>query len=178
MNEEKKITLENIFRQSDSSDKLFDAFQQALENNLLEAEIYKVLIANPALSSDEIIMFTEKLCREFPDKKFEYYIWTAQVFENKSLSQENTLQAMNYYTKSAETEPTNFSPYISLLNLYNYDMDVSSNDKILRFVEDGVRKAHKKSRIYYALANLYKKLGDIQNEAKNYALGEKSSQRE
>ena len=178
MNDKKKIKIENTFRQSDSQDNLFDAFQSAIENNLEDPEIYKVLLANPALSPDEIMMFTEKLCREFPEQKFGYYIWTAQVFENKSQSQENRLRAMDHYIRAAETEPTNFSPYISLLNLYNIEMDLPSNKKILNYVEEGVRKVHKKSKLYYALANLYKKLGDIQNEARNYALGEKSSQRE
>ena len=59
--DEIKKNIENVFRGSSSSDELFDYFQEALKHQTNDIGLYKMLLGNPALSSDELKMFAEKL---------------------------------------------------------------------------------------------------------------------
>lgn len=170
--------IENVFRNATSSDELFDAFQEALELNLNDLEIFKMLLANPALSADEIKMFTEKLIKEFPINAFDLCMWTAKVFENDQLDPHRLEDAIQYYSRANFIEPSLSEPLTQMLGLYNYGIDVLANRKILDIVESRVKSVKKKSEVFYVLADHYKKVGNIERAAKYLALAERSAERE
>lgn len=178
MDEEPVRKIENIFRNSTSSDELFDAFQEALNEKLVDPEIFEILIFNPALSSDEIKMFTEKLVKVFPGSTYTLCMWTARVFGNFSEDYERLEDALDYYAKASLQKPTEVEPYLSILNLYNYDLDLPTNDKIIFIVESGIPPVNLKSKIYYALSEHYKKIGNLELASKYLALAEKAAERE
>jgi len=178
MNEEIKKRIENIFRNSNSSDELFDAFDEAIKLKITDVEVYKVLLANPALSLDEIKMYTEKLLRELTEHRFQISMWTAKVFENLQTNFDYLEGAINYYIKAIQINPSSHEPLLGLLKLYNYDLELPTNQKILNIIEENLPRVEIKSKVYFALSNLYKKLGNLQKEAKYAALGEKAMEQE
>lgn len=178
MCEEAKKRIENIFRNSSSPEELFDAFDEAIKLKINDVEIYKVLLGNPVLSLDEIKMYAEKLIRELDDKKFQITMWTAKVFENLQANFDYLDSAINYYAKAIEFDPSSHEPLVRLLKLYNYDLELPTNKRILNLVEMNLHKVEIKSKVYLALADLYKQLGNKQLEAKYAALGEKAMEDE
>ena len=154
-----KKEIEDIFRDSNSPDELFDAFQYSLEKNISDLELYKILLANPYLSQEMLTMFAEKLCSEFSHIAFDICLWTGNIFENRGPEFTNTKIALEYYSKAALTAPSRYEPYISMLNLYQSDLDYPTNDLILGKIEEGLNKVELKSKVYDALASFYKSLG-------------------
>lgn len=178
MHDEVIKKIENIFRNSSSSDELFDAFDEAIKYKIEDFEIYKVLLGNPTLSLDEIKMYTEKLLRELKQNHFQISLWTAKLFENFHDDYDSLESAISYYLKAIQYNPSSHEPFLGLLKLYNFDIDLPSNRRILQIVENGIPAIKYKSKIYFALADLYKRIGDIRNEAKYVALGEKAAENE
>lgn len=178
MNSERIKEIENIFRNSTSSDELFDAFQEALRLNLRELEIFKILLANLALSTDEVKMFTEKLLKQIPESSFDICMWTAKVFGNYLLEPDRLEDAVRYYSRAISHHPSSHESQIQILNLYNYEIEVAINQKIIGIVESTVQAIDKKSKVYYALADHYKRIGNLERATKYLALAEKSAERE
>ncbi|GBD89404.1 hypothetical protein BMS3Abin04_00109 [bacterium BMS3Abin04] len=176
--EQDKIKIESIFRNSNSSDELFDALITSLDHNLSDIDLYKILLANPTLSKDEIIMFTEKLGKEFKKYSSDLYLWTANIFENNCEDYEYLEQAVQYYKKAGLANPTDETPYLNLLNLYNSDFETPANKQILNIIDEGIDKVKKKSKVYFALADHYKKAGNINLQKKYLSLAEKSARLE
>ena len=172
--EEKLNKTENIFRNSTSPDLLFDAFQEAIKLKIKDPEIFKILLGNPALSTDEIKMFVEKLIKEFPRHAHELSIWAAKIFEHKDDYHNPLEDAVHYYKRAKDFKPDSFVPLLNLLSLYNYELDLPTNKVILEFVETRISAVQFKSKVYYALADHYKKIGDKQLEGKFLLLAEKS----
>ena len=173
-----KEEIENIFRNSNDSNQLFDAFHDAIELGIKDIELYKVLIGNPTLSQNEISMYTEKVGKDLPESKFELFLWTADLFGTKSFKVEAIESAVKYYRKAAELQPASHIPYINALNLYNYDIEYSINRNILDFVIEGIPVVNKKSVIYKSLADHYKKINDKTEYKKYCDLFEKTKRRE
>lgn len=178
MNEEAVKKIENIFRNSASSDELFDTFQAALDEKFVDPEIFEILLGNPTLSPDEIKMFTEKLLKEFPDNAFILCMWTAKVFGTFSEDYERLEDALAYYNKASLLQPTEHEPHLKILGLYNYDLDLPTNYKVISTVESSIPPVNFKSKIYYALSEHYKKTGDLDHASKYLALAEKAAERE
>lgn len=178
MNQDTSAAIEKIFRSSNSPEELFDAFRFAISKRLSSADLYKMLLANPALSKDEIVMFTEKIIREFPDSSYEMSMWAAGVFENNVIDYNYLENSINYYTKALLEKPTEFEPLVKLLRLHSTDLEHPANKHIIDIVEAGLPGVHKKSRVYYELANLYKRMGNRKKEANYLALAEKAAERE
>ena len=174
--DEKLNKIENIFRNSTSTDLLFDAFQEAIELKIKDLEIFKILLGNPALSSDEIKMYVEKLIKEFPGEANELSIWTARIFENKGDYLNSLEDALHYYKKAHDYKPDSSESLLQLLQLYNYELELPINKNIIEFVEYRISSVKLKSKIYYALADHYKKIGDKQSEIKYFALAERSAE--
>lgn len=170
--------LENIFRNSTSPDELFDAFREAINGRISDIDLYKILLGNPVLTSDEIKLFSEKLAKEIPEQKINTFMWTASVFEHQKEDFENMSDAALYYQKAFENEPTNAAPLLRLLNLYNYDFETPLNKTIIEYVEQNVRTVNQKSGTFFSLAELYKRKGDFFLASKYLALGEKAAERE
>ena len=169
---------EEIFRNSKSSDELFDAFQGAVKINLCDLQTFKILLANPTLSPDEIKMFTEKLIKEIPNESLDLLLWTGKILENHPDNSNYLEDALIYYRRAISTKPNFNEPLLRILNLYNYEIELPINRKILEIVEELVTAVDQKSKVYYALAHHYKKCGDSKSEAKYIALAEKSAKRE
>ncbi|OGU67916.1 MAG: hypothetical protein A2499_14225 [Stygiobacter sp. RIFOXYC12_FULL_38_8] len=170
--------IENIFRNATSSDELFDAFREAINTRVTDIDLYKILLGNPSLSRDEIKMFAEKLTKEIPGQAFNTFMWTASVFENHKDDYDKLEDAIKYYQRSFEHSPTNDLPLIRLLGLYNFDIDTLANKEILDFVDSRVISVNVKSRVYFSMADLYKRKENYLLAAKYLALGEKAAERE
>lgn len=175
MKSEFQTQIENVFRNSSSSDELFDSFRNALEKNIKEFDIYKILLANPTLTSDEIKLYTEKLLGEIPNSSFQICMWTAKLFESQTFDYARLEDAVRYYEKALELNYGQYEPLLQMLKLYNYDIDLSTNKKILSLVEDNAENVIYKSKVYYGLAELYKKLGDSNLEKKYFSLAERNA---
>ncbi|MFA5804315.1 MAG: hypothetical protein WC879_06695 [Melioribacteraceae bacterium] len=172
--EEKLNKTENIFRNSTSPDLLFDAFQEAIKQKVKNPEIFKILLGNPALSTDEIKMFVEKLIKEFPSYAYELSIWAARIFEHNNDYHNSLEDTVHYYKRAHDYKPDSFESLIRLLQLYNYELDLPANKVILELVETRISAVQIKSKVYYALADHYKKIGDKQLEGEFLLLAEKS----
>ena len=170
--------IEETFRNSKSPDELFDTFQNAININLGDLETFKILLANPTLSPDEIKMFTEKLIKEIPNKALDLLLWTGKVFENHPDNYKHLEDAFSYYHRAISLQPNSHEPFLRLLNLYNHEIEFPTNQKILDVIDESVAAVDRKSKVYYALANHYKRCGDSKLEAKYIALAEKSAERE
>jgi len=173
-----KESLENIFRNSNNSDELFDAFQSAIQHKIDDVELYKILLGNPILSDDELCMYVEKLYATIPNDAFDVFMWTAELFEVKPYSLDSIEKAFQYYVKAAVIDSENFLPYKNILNLYNYEMDTSLNRHIIKFVDEGISIVKKKSNLYKTLAKHHKKLGDSILEMRYEALAQKAAKEE
>ena len=167
---------ENIFRNSTSPDLLFDAFQEAIKLKIKDPEIFKILLGNPALSKDEIKMFVEKLIKEFPGYSHELTIWVAKIFEHKDDYHNSLGETIRYYKRANDYKPDSPEPLLNLLSLYNYELDLPTNKDILEFVETRSSLVKVKSKIYYALADHYKKIGNKKLELKYFALAERAAE--
>lgn len=173
-----KTEIEEIFRSSNSHEELFDAFTEAVSNKCDDVELYKVLLANPALTIDEVIMFGEKVAKEFPGESYDLYFWMAELFSGESINPEYCEKAFQYYSKAFELKREDHEPLVAALNLYNYDLNLELNNEIINFIENGIASVKQKSKVYYGLANHYNVLNDEINFKKYSELANKASKNE
>jgi hypothetical protein len=178
MNSEQIKKIESTFRCSNSFDELFDTFRGALQIKLSDIDTYKILLSNQTLSPDEIKIFTEKLIKEFPQNAFTISLWAAKIFENYPNIREGLDEAIYYFARAINYKPTSHEPLLGLLNLYNYETDFYTNKKLFLLIDSSLPCANIKSKIYFALADHYKKIGDNNLAAEHLALGEKAAERE
>jgi len=178
LNQEIIRKIEETFRSAHSSNELFDAFQTAINLKVSDLSIYKILIANPALSVDEINMFTKKLINEIPGKKYELLLWTGKVFENHPQNIFNIENTFSIYQQAIFQRPNSHEPLLRLLNLYNHDLKLPTNQKIINLIEKSLAAVDKKSKVYSALAKHYKKCGDSESEKRYLRLAETSAKLE
>jgi hypothetical protein len=153
-----KINLEKVFQNSKNPDELFDAFQLIIYKKVNDLELFKILLANPVLSQDELLMFTEKLALDFPGSSYDIYLWLAKVIENKTHHLECQDIALKYLIQASRLRPENNEPLIRSIDLYNFDLELSLNENIISFINKAIGNVNIKSKIYYRLARLYKKL--------------------
>jgi hypothetical protein len=170
--------VEEVFRGSSCSNELFDSFQEALKHSVSDIGVYKILLGNPALTSDEIKMFTEKLVKQFPQHTFETLFWTGNIFENQKEDLNRLEDSINYYKRAFLQNSFDEHTLVHLLNLYNYEMEIPANKTILDFVESEVITVNRKSRVYFCLSDLYRQKGNLLAAVRYLALGEKSAERE
>lgn len=173
MDQETLTDIEAIFRTSGSPDDLFDAFGVAINNKTKDPELYKILLRNKALSTDEIAMFAEKICKEFPEFRYSIFTCVAQLFSSISFYGKHHHKALGYYKKAADSDDTNPFPYLSAAKIYNQELNVPSFEELTFFIRDGIQKSYQKSKLCFALAELYKNRGEIDNEKIYRRLGEK-----
>jgi hypothetical protein len=178
MNDEQYKKIEFTFRNSTSSDELFDCFGEALRSNIIDFDLYKILLANPSLTIDEIKMYTEKLLRVIEPNSYQILMWTGKIFESRSNSFINLEEPINYYERAIKEKPAECDPIINLLRLFNYEVETELNKKILSIVESHIENVDTKSRVYYALSDLFKKCGDFTAASKYMAMAERTSKSE
>lgn len=170
--------IEEVFRRSSSPDELFDSFRIAIELPVTDMDVYKVLLGNPVLSTDELKMFSEKLVKAFPNDSFNMLMWTAKILGSYKDDISCLEDSVHYYQRAYSVNPLSETTLVNLLGLYNYELNLSENNTIINFVESSVVSINKKSLVYYSLSDHYKRLGDITIAAKYFALAEKSQERE
>lgn len=168
--------IESVFRNSTSQDELFDTFGEAINNEIDDFDLYKILLANPFISIDEIKMYSEKLLRQIPLSSYHILMWTAKILESHAFAFSNLEDPIAYYERALNARPNEFDPHLSLLRLYSHDVETDFNKKILNLVETNVGRVNRKSKVYYALADLYKRRGDTRSESKYLFLAEKSAE--
>lgn len=170
--------IESIFRNSNSPDELFDFFNNAIKLKIKDVSLYKILLANPALTIDELKMFAGKLLKEIPEEQFQLSMWTAKIFENRQIGYEFIEYAIQYYSLAMESNPLSHEPLLEMIKLYNIDLDLPQNKKILKLIDLYIPSVNLKSKVYFALAELYKKTNEIDKSKKYLALANKSAERE
>lgn len=178
MKEELTKKIESIFRNSTSQDELFDAFDEAVKNNIRDFDLYKILLANPFLSSDEIKMYTEKILKDSPFNSYSILMWTAKIFENRDRGVWCAEDSFNYYLRAFNFNSSEAEPLIGMLNLYNIEINSGLNKNILSSVVELVHAVKFKSVVYSAMAALFKKKGDLYTASKYLALAEKAAESE
>ncbi len=169
---------EHVFRNSISPEQLFDALSLAIKKGICDGDLYKILLANPALSPDEIIMFTEKLSKEFNDCSYDLFLWTGYLFQMRDHDLSLIDNSLYYYQKAFMIDPENHQPLLSALSLYNYEIALPVNDDVLRLVNTGLIKAKQKSPVYKALSKHYRKTGREELARKFAILSENAARKE
>lgn len=157
--------IEFIFRNSNSPDELFDAFRKAITGKITDIELYKILLANPVLSGEELKMYTEHLSKVFNENAFDFFMWTGGIFSNYTSEYERLEDSISYFVKALYNNPKSHEPYCKLLQLYNYDLNLPTNRVIIDIIEECLDRIDKKSIVCMELAKLYSKIGLSEKEA-------------
>lgn len=168
-----KKYLENIFRNSDSPDELFDTFRIAIDRRIKDSTLYRILLWNKALSPDEIMMFAEKICKVHPVLSYQIYFWVGKIFSSLSVYGEHYDKALEYLKKAAKSNPSAHEPYIAITKLYNADINIPDLGIITKIIEKGLSTVDQKSRLCFAIAKLYKSIGNYDTAKSYQKLGEK-----
>jgi len=164
--------LENIFRTSSSSEELFDTFRLSIENKIKDEELYKILLRNKALSIDEICMYTEKICKVFPELTYNIYFCVGQLLESISSYGKHYEKAFLYLKKATESVPEANEPYVAMAKMYNNELNIPKFEIIASIIEDGLSKVAVKSPLCFALSNLYQNRGEKEKGLSFQKLGE------
>jgi len=167
--------IEFVFRNSNSPEELFDAFRKAITGRVEDIELYKILLANPILSGEELKMYTEHLSKVFRDNAFDLFMWTGKIFSHYTSEYERLEDSISYFVKAFYKNPRSHEPTCKLLQLYNYDMNLPTNKVILDVVEECVNLVEKKSEVYKELSRLYSRTGNGEKAAEYMHLAHKYS---
>jgi tetratricopeptide (TPR) repeat protein len=168
-----KKEFETVFRTSVSADELFDYFRLAIDYKIRDASLFKILLWNKALSTDEVCMFAEKICKTYPNIAYQIYYWVGQIFSSISVYGEYYETAFDYYKKAASKNDSAHEPYVAVTKIYNNELDLPKFDRLTSFIQKGIESADKKSKVCFAAAKLYKRKGDYEKVHSYQRLGEK-----
>ena len=173
MSDEKKQEIEKIFRESNSSTELFDAFRIAISNKIPDSDLYKTLLWNKVLSADEIAMYAEKITKEFPENSYNIFLWAGQIYGASSVFGEYHESAVKYFKKAALINESTAEPYILLAGTYNKELNIPPFDDLISILQDGIEKTEEKSRLCFIISDLYMQKGNIENSRRFRSLGER-----
>ncbi len=148
------------FATSQDFNEIFDAFEDALSQQLRDLELYRLLFWNNSLGPEELCLFGEKLAREFPDLAYGTYMWLANVFEVTYSSYDNFDLAMTYYRKAAQARPAEVDPYLNLVDCYDPDLNIPPADALIAFLREGLKTVSGKKILLQRLSFLYQMIGD------------------
>jgi hypothetical protein len=172
MDSKLKQNIEETFRISNSPDELFDAFRVAIDRKIRDEELYKILLRNKALSVDEITMFTEKICKEYPDIAYNIYFCVGQLLESISTYGKHNERALQYFNKAANINTESEEPYLAIVKMYNNELNIPKFEIVTKIIEDGITKVKVKSSLCFALAGLLSKKGENEKSQDFKRLGE------
>lgn len=153
-----KLSVEDIrkrFELSGDFNEIFDAFEQALQQKILDMELYRLLFWNNSLSPDELCMFGEKLAKEFPVLAYDVYMWLANVFGVTYAMYDNYTLAFEYYTKAARARPAAPDPYMEASECYEPDLNIPSLSSLIDFLKIGLQHTETPKPFYEKLAHFY-----------------------
>ncbi|MBW7888764.1 MAG: hypothetical protein H3C35_10475 [Bacteroidetes bacterium] len=138
MKELTRTEIRYIFNSSESFNEIFDAFESSLRQGIDEIELYRLLFWNDSLDTDELILFGEKLAREFRHIAYDVFMWLANVFEVIYGKDDNYELSLTYYQKAAAIRPEEPDPYLDASDLYNPDLNIPPMKALLEFLKIGL----------------------------------------
>ncbi|RPI74214.1 MAG: hypothetical protein EHM47_04230 [Ignavibacteriales bacterium] len=168
-----KKYFENIFRNSDSPDELFDTFRIAIEQQVKDSNLYRTLLWNRALTSDEVMMFAEKICKDNPELCYQIYSWVGKIFSSIFVYGELNDKALVYYKKAAKSNPSAHEPYIAIAKFYNPELNTPAFDSVIETLKNGIGQVNSKSKLCFSLSKLYKNKGYIDDAKQYQKMGER-----
>ncbi|MBI4427491.1 MAG: hypothetical protein HY562_00045 [Ignavibacteriales bacterium] len=148
------------FANSTEFNEIFDAFEEALAQNIQDVELYRLLFWNNSLAPDELCLFGEKLAKEFPAIAYDTFMWLASVFEVTYSSYDNFELAIKYYRKAAKAKPSEPDPYLDAADCFDPDLNIPPIDALIEFLKEGVKHVGNKKALLLRLAHLYQVIGD------------------
>ncbi len=159
--------LRTIFSTSDDFNVIFDAFEDALRQQIKDLALYRLLFWNSALSPDEVRLFGDRLAKEFLDLAYDVHLWLASVFEVTYSAYDNFELALLYYRKAAEARPEEVEPYVNAADCYEPDLNIPPADQLLSFLRSGLPVVSNKKVLLGRLSYLCEMIGD-EKQARYY----------
>lgn len=139
---------------------IFDAFEQALELQIDDIDLYKILFWNKSLSPDEVALFADQLVKKFPSLAYEAYMWLGEMSALTLASEDNFDHAMDYYKKAALEKPSAVEPYVKAVLCYDPDIKIPPAQNLIELVKTGISHVADPKILYQRLAFLYDQLGN------------------
>ncbi len=139
---------------------IFDALEHALEQNIDDPDLYKVMFWNKSLSPDEVALFAEQVNKQFPHRAYDNYMWLAEMSSIVFASEDNYDRALQYYRKAARVNSTATEPYVKAVLCYDPDIKIPSAQLLIEFVKSGLSLVSSKKKMYQRLSYLYDQLGN------------------
>ena len=149
-----------IFSNAVDFNDLFDAFEDALKQNIQDIDLYRLLFWNHALGPDELCLFGEKLAKEFPSIAYDVFMWLASVFEVTYSSYDNFELAIKYYRRSAATKPAEVDPYLDACDCYDPDLNIPPADTLIDFLKSGLGNVMNKKTLLMRISQMYQLIGE------------------
>jgi hypothetical protein len=148
------------FRMERGFNELFELFRQALDQGIDSLDLYRELLWNNSLSSEELFFFAKRLGEVFPHLAFEIYMWLSKVFESRPADIDSLELAFLCLKKAAEFDPKSDGPYVNSCSLYNSDLNIPTLQSIMSFLKSGMEKVGDPTSIYERLSVFYKMIGN------------------
>jgi tetratricopeptide (TPR) repeat protein len=148
------------FASATNFNEIFDAFESAINQEIDDVELYRILFWNDSLRVEEIVLFGEKLAREFPHNAYDVYMWMANVFEAVFASKDNFEHSLLYYQKAASINPAVPDPYLDACDCYDPDLNIPPLEMLIDFVKRGIDNVRNKKSLCSRLSRLYQLFGD------------------
>ncbi len=164
-----RFSLEEIRRRfagSNDFNEIFDAFDDAVHQQLDDIELYRLLFWNHSLTPDELCLFGEKLAKEFPSISYDIFRWLASVFAVTYSAYDNYELALKYYKKAAFARPKNPDPYLDACDCYEPDLNIPPADVLIEFVRYGLEYVPDPRPLYQRLSQLYSITGNLEASEK------------
>jgi hypothetical protein len=155
-----RTEIRHIFNESKNFNELFDAFSDALHQGIDDVELYRILFWNDSLGSDELILFGEKLARQYRHLAYDVYMWLASIFEVIFGKKDNFELALSYYQKAAAIRPHEADPYMDACDCYNPDLDIPPAKILIEFLKIGYEFVPINKNICLRLAVLHNAIGE------------------
>lgn len=155
-----RTEIRHIFNESKNFNELFDAFDMALKQGIDDVELYRILFWNDSLGSDELILFGEKLAKQYRHLAYDVYMWLANIFEVLFGKNDNLELALSYYQKAAAIKPHEGDPYIDACDCYNPDLNIPPAKILIEFLKIGYEFVPSNKNICLRLAVLYQAIGE------------------
>lgn len=152
--------IRRCFTSSEDFNEIFDAFEAAIAQKIVDVELYRLLFWNHALTPDEVRLFGEKLAAEFPEIAYDIFLWLAAIFEATTSTNDNYELAFHYFQKAAQARPAEPDPYLDACDCYEPDLNIPPLNAMIEFVKKGVHAVTHPSLLYKRLARLYELAGE------------------
>jgi len=158
-----KLTVAEIrerFESSKEFNEIFDAFEQAIEQRLDDIGLYRQLFWNSSLKAEELLLFGEKIAKEFRPIAYDVYMWLANVFEVTHSMYDNYELAFQYYKKASTVKPEAIEPYINAADCYEHDLKIPSINLLIDFLKHGITIVSDPNSLYLKLVHLFELSGN------------------